>query len=442
MNNLDKDYQALLQDILVNGHFKGDRTGTGTKSVFPRMITHNMAEGFPLLTTKKMYHKGIFTELLWLLRGETNIQWLCQNGCNIWVGDAYKKYCKEWGGENKYSVTDTMTLEDGSIGGTSRKFNKGEFIEKIKTDDAFAEKWGDLGPIYGKQWRNWQDYYWEYGGSEKDGGKGGNHLMGSGIDQIANALDELTNNPDNRRILVNAWNVAEIKDMTLPPCHFGFQLWTRELTWQERRKIAKKTMSKEEFNHTDDKGTSRGFGYISPFSSPFIHHWLDKHNIPKRAISLTWQQRSVDTFLGLPFNIASYGALLMIFGELVNMVPETLTGMLGDTHLYSNHFEQAEEQIGRELTRLERVQQYGYEYVDGIENEDDHWMDAKLKVRNIPTHTRVPYPLPNLRISTEFWNPENVLGTNWDEIIKGIELDDFRLENYKSHMAIRAPLSN
>jgi len=154
-NSLDKQYQTLLQDILDNGHNKGDRTGTGTKSVFPRMITHNMAEGFPLLTTKKMYHKGIFTELLWLLRGDTNIKWLIENNCNIWVGDAYKKYCKEWGGENKYSVTGTMTLEDGTIGGTSRKFDKEEFTEKIKTDDAFAEKWGDLGKIYGAQWRNW-----------------------------------------------------------------------------------------------------------------------------------------------------------------------------------------------------------------------------------------------------------------------------------------------
>ena len=190
MNNLDNQYQALLQDILDNGVEKKDRTGTGTISVFGRQIRHKMSEGYPLLTTKKMYWKGIVTELLWFLRGDTNIKYLVNNDCHIWDGDAYKAY--QSGFKEKHHLKPTSTKE--------------EFINRIKTDDEFAKKWGELGPIYGKQWRNWgkltePTITYNLGNVEK--------LM-NGIDQIQNLINDLKTNPDSRRLMVNAWNPPDL----------------------------------------------------------------------------------------------------------------------------------------------------------------------------------------------------------------------------------------
>jgi len=275
MNTLDKKYQDLLQDILDNGVHKSDRTGTGTISVFGRQIRHNMKQGFPILTTKKVAWKGVVSELLWFLTGQTNISFLLKHNNHIWDGD---------------------------------------YAKSGRTD-------GDLGPIYGKQWRKWD-------------GKNGR------IDQIDDLVRELKTNPDSRRLLVSAWNVGELEQMVLPPCHYGFQIYTRE-----------------------EDG--------------------------KRYISLMWNQRSVDTFLGLPFNIASYGLLLHIIANEVNMIPDELIGNLGDVHLYSNHIEQAKEQISREPFDLSILK-----------------TDAKMDgiCCNVP--------------------------------------DDFILEGYQSHPAIKAPLSN
>jgi thymidylate synthase len=207
MNNLDKQYTELLQDILDNGHAKSDRTGTGTISVFGRQIRHKMSEGFPLLTTKKMYMKGVITELLWFLRGETNIKSLVENDCNIWNGDCYKRY---W--------NSTETSEYDGFGPTSIKLptlTQEEFINRIKTDDEFAKKWGDLGPVYGAQWRSW-------GGIDRDaflntdniedpllGGRG-LFFKEYKIDQIANLINDLKTNPDSRRLMVSAWNPADL----------------------------------------------------------------------------------------------------------------------------------------------------------------------------------------------------------------------------------------
>jgi thymidylate synthase len=275
MNTLDKKYQQLLSDIIAFGVEKKDRTGTGTISEFGHQIRHKMSEGFPLLTTKKMAWKQIVSELLWFLTGQTNIAFLHKHNNHIWDGD-YEK--------------------------------------SGRTD-------GDLGPIYGKQWRKWD-------------GKNGR------IDQIDNLVRELKTNPDSRRLVVSAWNVGELDQMVLPPCHYGFQVWTRE-----------------------EDG--------------------------KRYISLMWNQRSVDTFLGLPFNIASYGLLLHIIANEVDMIPDELIGNLGDTHLYLNHIEQAKEQIGRE-----------------------------------------PFDLPQLKTDAKM-----------DGICCNVP-DDFVLEGYQSHPAIKAPLSN
>jgi thymidylate synthase len=320
-NNLDKQYQELLQDIIDNGVKKEDRTGTGTTSVFGRQIRHNMSEGFPLLTTKKMPFKTIVTELLWFLRGDTNIKYLVDNNCHIWDGDAYKNYIfnSEW-----FPISSVSGGFIGTKANSDEIMTQELFINKIKTDDEFANKWGELGPIYGKQWRKWK-------GKLIDKSKEFNaHTawVPEQIDQIQNLINELKQNPDSRRLMVNAWNVGELDQMVLPPCHYGFQVYTRELNLNERIDFHNK-------------------GSINK-SSDYFHEHLDDMGVPKRAISLMWNQRSVDTFLGLPFNIASYGMLLSLLADEVNMIPEELIGNLGDTHLYSNHIDQSEEQISRE----------------------------------------------------------------------------------------------
>jgi thymidylate synthase len=232
MNKLDKEYQMLLQDILDNGVEKKDRTGTGTLSVFGRQIRHKMSDGFPLLTTKKMYWKGIVTELLWFLRGDTNIKYLVDNDCHIWDGDCYKNYCKNAPNET-VNIGDTFvdmkrniiaTCKRKEIG-TSKKipiliceyegcyieedckkiFTQEEFINKIKTDDEFAKKWGELGPIYGKQWRSWGPMMRDIIPLETGG-----YIYKGPIDQIANLINDLKTNPDSRRLMVNAWNVADL----------------------------------------------------------------------------------------------------------------------------------------------------------------------------------------------------------------------------------------
>ena len=290
MNTLDTQYQNLLGLILGTGIEKEDRTGTGTLSIFGEQIRHNMADGFPLLTTKKMAIKTMMTELKWFLKGDTNIKYLVDNGCNIWNGDAYKKYAEQ--------------LVPGFHGPW---YTQEQFIDLIKTNESFAKDWGELGPIYGKQWTDW-----------------------NGIDQILNLVNSLKKNPDSRRLMVSAWNVSELHEMTLPPCHYGFQVYTRVLDLDERI---------DWYNKNSDP---------SHQSRDYFHEHMDDYAVPRRVISLMWNQRSVDTFLGLPFNIASYAMLLHLIAKEVDMIPGEIIGNLGDTHLYKNHIEQAEEQILRE----------------------------------------------------------------------------------------------
>jgi thymidylate synthase len=392
MNNLDKQYQALLQDILDNGVKKGDRTGTGTISVFGRQIRHKMSEGFPLITTKKMFFKGIVTELLWFLRGDTNIKYLVDNDCHIWDGDAYKNYrikCKPERGTGPDWLQPDIDFQ---------YLTQQKFIDKIKIDYGFAKQWGELGPIYGKQWRNWRT-----GKVRSIGGMDWDGCEPIVIDQIQNLINDLKTNPDSRRLMVNAWNVGEIDQMVLPPCHYGFQIYTRELSLDERAKQHSNPDIFYDIHGSFNIGDSIEDSDMSIEDRKWLHSKFDKGNIPKRAISLMWNQRSVDTFLGLPFNIASYGLLLEIIAKEVNMVPDELIGNLGDTHLYLNHIEQAKEQI-----------------------------------------TRTPFELPTLGINTEFWLTESgecgvgPLNTN----LTGFEISDFEIENYQSHPAIKAPLSN
>ena len=350
MNNLDKQYQELLQDILDTGVTKMDRTGTGTISVFGRQIRHKISEGFPLLTTKKMYFKGIVTELLWFLRGDSDIRFLWENNCSIWDGDWHKKY--------KTTCSEPYTLE--------------EVKQKVKDGNhSFHDSMFDMGPIYGKQWRKW-----EQNSVAPWGGLAINH-----IDQIENLINDLKTNPDSRRLMVTAWNPADLESSVLPPCHYGFQVYTRELSLEERVGI---------FNKKKESGEV----VVPEFKSVGdMNAWTNKlldNIIPTRAISLMWNQRSVDTGLGLSFNVASYSLLLMMIAKQVNMVPDEVIGNLGDVHLYLNHIEPIKEQL-----------------------------------------TREPYSLPTVKIS--------------DRVVSDISeytLDDIILENYQSHPTIKIPLSN
>ena len=374
-NNIELQYLNLLQDILDNGVEKQDRTGTGTISVFGRQIRHKMSEGFPLLTTKKMYWHGVVAELLWFLRGDTNIKYLVDNDVHIWDGDAYKKYDNLQSTYHVINEARNMANMPGSKPLESTKpLLKEEFINKIKTDPEFAKKWGELGPIYGKQWRNWTKFEGPINVIEQGTG----YVIDScksikEIDQIANLISDLKTNPDSRRLMVSAWNVGELDQMALPPCHYGFQVYTRELSLEERTTI---------WNNTHN-----------PAGNIYTHDQYNENDIPTRAISLMWNQRSVDTFLGLPFNIASYALLLEIIAKEVNMVPDELIGNLGDTHLYSNHIEQVNEQINRE-----------------------------------------PYALPKVLFKDHL--------KSFDNIVDKLRITDFVLDNYQSHPAIKAPLSN
>jgi thymidylate synthase len=307
-----------------------------------------MKEGFPLLTTKKIAFKTMVTELLWFLRGDTNIKFLVDNGCHIWDGDAYKQYWDAHPDAEKSFQYEGHNME-------VRRMTKDEFVNMIKTNDEFAKKFGELGPIYGKQWRQWQGWM----------DLPEVHSLAKGslwYDQIGMLVHQLKTNPDSRRLMVSAWNVAELDQMVLPPCHYGFQCYVRE----------------------------------------------------GKYLSLMWNQRSVDTFLGLPFNIASYALLLEIIAEAVDMIPDELIGNLGDVHLYNNHIEQAKEQI-----------------------------------------TRTPFELPKLNINTEFWPTESgscgegsldavaVFNSFKDDnFCKCLLEEDIQLINYQSHPAIKAPLSN
>jgi thymidylate synthase len=320
-----------------------------------------MSDGFPLLTTKKMPWKTIVTELLWFLKGDTNIKYLLDNGCNIWTGDAYKSYR-----EPRPNDRDAYTVE--------------EFAEQIKTNPEFAARYGELGPIYGKQWRSWG------AGLLED-----KHGLGN-IDQIAKLIEDLKTNPDSRRLMVSAWNVGELNEMVLPPCHYGFQVYTRELSRAERVE-----------NYNSKFENKIDVPFIKVNLEDAIENTIDtaltQANIPTRAISLMWNQRSVDTFLGLPFNIASYALLLIILAKEVNMLPDELIGNLGDTHLYLNHIEQAKEQIEREAFDLPTLNHL----------KEDSFYKSLSEDQSLYSH---------------------------------LDNTDFELVNYQSHPTIKASLSN
>jgi thymidylate synthase len=262
-----RQYLNLLQDILDNGSPKEDRTGTGTLSVFGRQMRFDLRAGFPAVTTKKLFLRGIIHELLWFLQGSTNIKYLVDNDVHIWDAWPYRAYLAKQG--RLVPSSDTVGWHDGLQ----------EFIERIRIDDRFARQYGELGPVYGYQWRHWPT------------------PNGQEIDQIKNAVDMIQNNPDSRRIIVSAWNVAEVQEMAkagLPPCHTLFQFYVQDGT-----------------------------------------------------LSCQLYQRSADTFLGVPFNIASYALLTMMMAQITGLQPGQFVHTLGDAHIYCNHINQVREQLSR-----------------------------------------------------------------------------------------------
>jgi len=329
MNNLDLQYQNLLSDILESGVEKDTRNGK-TLSVFGRQIRHRMSDGYPLLTTKKMAMKTMATELKWFLKGTVSIKYLIDNGCNIWNGDAYASY------EKRY---ETETFDP--------KLTYDEFVDKLKNDEPFSAKWSNLGPIYGFQWRNWND-------------------IGSNGDQIGNLLLELNDNPDSRRLLVNTWNVEQLDEMVLPPCHYSFQVFTRVLTLEERMRIYER-----------DNGELND------------HYELWKRvksETPERELSLMWNQRSVDTFLGLPFNISSYGLLLLLLCHHTGYEPGELIGNLGDTHIYENHLDAVKQQLQNEPYNLPTIKLDNINILDG---------EFEYELINYKSHEQIKAPLNN-----------------------------------------------
>jgi thymidylate synthase len=286
-------YLDYLQDILDEGTRHEDRTGTGTIRVFGRQLRFDLTEGFPLLTTKRVWMRGVTEELLWFLRGETNIQSLVQADVSIWTDWPLKRYREETGND----------------------ISQDAFEERIAEDDAFAEQWGDLGPVYGKQWRDFE------GPTRR-------------VDQIASLVEGIRTRPHSRRHVVSAWHPAQVEDTALPPCHYAFQCFV-------------------------DDG----------------------------RLSLMWQQRSVDSFLGLPFNIASYALLTHVLAQQTGLTPHELIFHGGDCHIYQNHVEQVQEQL-----------------------------------------TRAPHPRPTLQLR----RPDSIFDYT---------ADDVTIEDYEHHPALKAPIA-
>lgn len=299
----EQQYLDLLNDILKNGKYKNDRTKTGTKSLFGRQLRYDLSDGFPLLTTKKMFLKGIIYELLWFIRGESNIKYLVDNGVHIWDEWPYKNY--------KLKIKNKK----------SKILTQEEFIERIKSDRKFAENWADLGPVYGVQWRHW-----------KKNGRGE-------VDQIKQVIEDIKKTPYSRRLIVTAWNPGELDDIVkregLPPCHTLFQFYVND-----------------------------------------------------GKLSVQLYQRSADSFLGVPFNIASYALLLMMVAQVTGLKPGEFVHTFGDVHIYSNHLRQVKEQLRRK-----------------------------------------PRKLPNMKINPDVKD------------ISKFRFEDFTLEEYNPHPPIKAPVA-
>ena len=307
-NDVDEQYLDLVNEIIENGEVKDTRAGR-TRSLFGKQLRFNLKEGLPMLTTKKMFSKGVIHELLWFLNGDTNIKYLVDNGVHIWDDDAYRYYLelnKYWRGPSG--------LEDVYDKETFLKMVKlGSFSEKILNQDKSKYHYGDLGPVYGAQWVKW-----------------------GGVNQIKELIKTLKNNPDDRRMIVSAWNVDEISNMALPPCHYCCQFYTKKMTEYERWKYFENNMLEED----DEEGNYNLSVFMdAKYIDGSLSSYLDRMNVPTRKLSCMWNMRSNDVCCGLPFNIMSYALLTHMVAQCVNMDVDELIFNGGDVHIYENHVE-------------------------------------------------------------------------------------------------------
>ena len=328
-NEVDRQYREILNRILEKGHKNlGERTGVGTLSLFGEQMRFKMSDGLPVLTTKEVYLKGVICELLWFLGNHTrspeykdypidNIKYMLDNNVNIWVGDLYKNFINYINNPENEDEVLKWLISDGS---KLREMNEKQFISALKNNREFSLKFGGIGAGYGWQWNHFGGDYYTYKRSfSKLGG-----TLYSGINQIQGLIKGLKENPQGRRHLVTAWNPSDLDRIVLPPCHYSFSCYARELTYEERQEwiFDNLGIGMEEYLGTDDE-------------------------IPRYGLSLMHHQRSADFLLGVPFNITSYAILLHLIAKECNMVADELVMSFENTHLYLNHLEAAKEQLKR-----------------------------------------------------------------------------------------------
>lgn len=365
MNNLDIQLKELYEKVLSQERFRTDRTGYGTKSIFGYQMRFNMSDGFPLTTLRKIHVRSLIHELLWFLGsydekykkfGNTNIKYLLDNGVTFWTDWCYKNY--------KDSKLEKYKNNDLKNSKTVKKFkilSQSEFEKRIIKDDEFALKWGDLGPTYGKQWVDWGGYYEIVDKAnmlKKTNGDqvildklGTEKIYMKGVNQINKAIDMLIETPDSRRIIVSAWNVEEIDDMLLPPCHILYQFYTDILTMEERIKYCEDNYNSQDIKKFMLQNNISNWDEIKRDPRKQIKI-LDHFNVPERKLSLQLYQRSADLYLGVPYNIASYSLLLHMVAQVVNMVPYEFIWTGGDVHIYANAIEATKELLNREIRPL------------------------------------------------------------------------------------------
>lgn len=363
MAKIDKSYHELLNVIMKKGYIYEDpnRKGVNRIEIPSYTFRHEFKDGFPAVSTKKLHYKNVATELIWFLRGDTNIKYLVDNGCNIWNKDTYNYYLKWLKSKN-------LSKEDFKM--FSLDFE--QFIETVK--EGFKDKnytYGDLGPVYGAQWREIYD-------------KKTDDI--SRYDQIKTLINTLKNNPLGTQHIVNSWNVGDLEDMALQPCHYGFQVVVRPLSFEERIVIANKSSTTL---------------YRIKAGKISLTNLMNALSIPEYGFEIHWQQRSVDTFLGLPYNIASYATLALILEKLTGYKALGIQGDLKKVHLYDNSLDAVEEQLSRDVNKFSKCE-----------------LDISKVV--------------DIDIS-KYWN-------NLDMFTKRLNPDDFKLEGYKSYPAINVKM--
>lgn len=370
-NNVDNQYLDLVNEIIEHGEAKDTRAGK-TRSLFGKQLRFNLKEGLPMLTTKKMFSKGVIHELLWFIKGDTNIKYLVDNGVHIWDDDAYR-YFLEISKFGLFELRENLPKCKRGYYGVSFNLTKEEFLEKVKNQDVLyyfkGNRWvkysfGDLDNVYGYQWTKW-----------------------GGHNQIEEVIETLKKNPDDRRMIISAWNVEDIPDMALPPCHFCCQFYTKKMTEEERWNYFEAHMlEKDNEEGRYNLSVSRGENYIKGS----LVAYLDRMNVPSRKLSCMWHQRSVDVLLGLPFNIMSYAVLTHMIAQCANMDVDELIFDGGDVHVYENQIE-----TYLSTQKLNHPKLYSLPTLvlnKDIKNISDFTYD-NIKIDGYQSYSKISYPL-------------------------------------------------